>query len=91
MLRLFKKNKWFSNGHMIPALIGYLIVILFFIDETFDILSLVFVIVALFMMIYYFVVDFYFRGEVDDFAKFGFSALYMGVIYFKSRNIFNKW
>ncbi len=82
---------WFSSGHMIPAILGFIIVVLFFFDETFDLLSLFLAVIAIFMMIYFFIVDFYFHGEIDDFAKFGFSVLYMLVLYLKSKNIFYKW
>jgi len=81
---------WFSSGHSIPALLGYLIVILYFFDDTFDMLSLLLVIILFFIMIYFFIVDFYIHDMKEDFAKLSFSVLYIGVIYLKSKSIFYK-
>lgn len=81
---------WFSSDHMAPALMGYFIVLLGFFKDRYDVLALLLAIVALLLMVYYFVDDFYFESEVSDFAKFGFSILYMGVIYFKSRSVYDQ-
>lgn len=80
---------WFTTGHMIPAILGYLIMILYFFDETFGFLDMIVTIVTLLLMIYFFFVDYAYYKEGQNFAQFGFSVMYMLVLYFKARSIFN--
>jgi len=79
---------WFATSHYIPAILGFLIVFLYFFDETFAFVSLILSVVTLLIMIGLFFIDYYYFQEGDDFAQFGFSVLYMGVLYFKSKSIF---
>jgi hypothetical protein len=80
---------WFATSHLVPSIIGFVIVFLYFFDETFAFITLILSIIALFMMIVFFFIDYYYLQESDNFAQFGFSILYMGVLYFKSKSIFN--
>jgi hypothetical protein len=80
---------WFATSHAIPALLGVVVVGLYFFDENLSLPALIITIITLLMMIVYFFIDYYYFDEGDNFAQFGFSALYMGVLYFKSKSIFN--
>jgi len=80
---------WLTTGHMIPAIIGYLIVILYFFDETFAFVAMIVAVIALLLMIYFFFVDYAYYDEGESFAQFGFSVMYMLVLYLKARSIFN--
>ena len=79
---------WFATSHYAPAILGFLIVFLNFFDKTFAFLTLIVAVITLLLMIVFFVVDYYYLEESDNFAKFGFSVLYMGILYFKSKDIF---
>ena len=81
---------WYATSHYIPVVLGFLIVFLYFFDETFAFVSLVLSVLTLLLMIGLFFMDYYYFQEGDDFAKFGFSVLYMGVLYFKSKSIFES-
>ena len=80
---------WYVTGHLLPAVLGYLVLVLYFVDTTFAMLDLVLSILALLIIIYFFVLDYYIDEKPDDFAQYGFSVIYMFVIFFKSRSIFN--
>ncbi len=79
---------WFATGHYIPAILGVLIVILYFVDATFAFLDLLLALGTLLLIIIFFFIDYFYYDENSNFAQFGFSVLYMGVIFFKSRSIF---
>ena len=81
---------WFATSHFIPAILGFLIVFLYFFDNSFAFIALLLSIVALFLMIVFFFIDYYYFKESDNFAQFGFSVLYMGVLYFKSKSMFES-
>jgi len=80
---------WYVTGHFLPAILGYLVLVLYFFDTTFAMFDLVLSILVLLIIIYFFVVDYYIDEKPDDFAQYGFSVIYMLVIFFKSRSIFN--
>jgi predicted membrane protein len=80
---------WFTTGHLTPAILGYIIIILYFFDETFSFITLILGVIALLIIIYFFVIDYMDYDEKYNFAKFGFSMMYMIVIYLKSKSIFN--
>jgi len=79
---------WFTTGHMIPAIMGYLIVILYFFDETFAFIAMIVAAIALLLMIYFFFVDYAYYKESENFAQFGFTTMYMFVLYLKAKSIF---
>ncbi|MEN4052652.1 MULTISPECIES: hypothetical protein [Sulfurimonas] len=79
---------WFTTSHYIPAVLGFLIVFLYFFDETFAFMTLILSVLTLLLMIILLFIDYYYFSKGDDFAQFGFSVLYMGVLYFKSKSIF---
>lgn len=89
LLIILASSYWFTTGHIIPAIMGYLVVVLYFFDETFAFVSMILTIIALFLMIYFFFVDYVYYKEGENFAQFGFSTMYMLVLYLKSRSIFN--
>jgi len=80
---------WFTTEHYIPAILGVVIVFLYFFDETFAFVTLVLSVIALLMIIVLFFIDYYYFKVGDDTMTLGISVLYMGVIYFKSKSIFN--
>ncbi|WP_457747256.1 hypothetical protein [Sulfurimonas sp.] len=80
---------WFTTGHIIPSILGAVIVFLYFFDETFGFVALVLSVLTLLFMIVLLFVDYYNFKEDDDAMKLGLSVLYMVVIYFKSKSIFN--
>jgi len=79
---------WFVTGHLAPAVLGGLIVILYFFDETFAFADMVLSMLTLLLIIIYFFIDYFYYDTSSNFAQFSFSVLYMGVLYFKSRSIF---
>jgi len=81
---------WFVTGHLFPALFGYAILVLYFLDTSFGILDLALSVITLLSIIYYFFIDYWIEGEVSDFAHFGFSTIYMFVIFFKAKSIFES-
>lgn len=91
MLVLFSASAyWFVTGHMFPALLGYAILLLYFLDTSFGILDLALSVITLLIIIYFFVIDYWIKAEVSDFAHFGFSTIYMFVIFFKAKSIFES-
>ena len=90
MLVLFSgAGYWLVTGHYIPVALGVLIVILYFFDTTFAFVDLILSLITLLLIIIFFFIDYFYYEESSNFAQFGFSVLYMGVIYLKSRSIFN--
>ena len=81
---------WFVTGHMLPALLGYAILVLYFLDTSFGILDLALSVITLVVIIYFFVIDYWVEDEVSNFAQFGFSTIYMLVIFFKAKSIFDS-
>ena len=80
---------WFATAHLAPAVLGGLIVILYFFDETFAFVDMILSMLTLLFIIIYFFIDYFYYDASSNFAQFGFSVLYMGVLYFKSRSIFD--
>jgi hypothetical protein len=89
LLVILASGYWFTTGHIFPALTGFIVVLLYFFDETFAFVALVLTVLALFGMIYFFFVDYAYYKEGENFAQFGFSTMYMLVLYLKARSIFN--
>lgn len=78
------------NGHMVPAVLGYVFVFLYMLDERLYLLSDLLAIVTLLMIPLYFYLDYYeYNVDVNN-IHFGIGVIYMLVIYFKARQIFDN-
>jgi len=89
LLLIAASGYWFTTGHLLPAILGYIILVLYFVDETFSLLSLFLLVLTLLIIIYFFFIDYLLEDEGSNFAQFGFSIIYMFTIFFKSKSIFN--
>jgi len=81
---------WLMSGHAIPAILGYLFVVMYALDEKLYFLSDIVAIVTLLAIIVYFYLDYSHYEEQDSVAHFGIAVIYMLVIYFKTREIFDN-
>ena len=81
---------WFVTGHLLPAILGYIILFLYFFDTTFAFVDLLLSIVILCVIIYFFAIDYLYKDDSSNFAQFGFSTIYMLVIFFKAKSIFDS-
>ncbi|MFT7860266.1 MAG: hypothetical protein ABXS93_04940 [Sulfurimonas sp.] len=78
------------SGHMIPALLGYLFVLFYMLDERLYLLSDLLAIVTLLMVPGYLYYDYYYLDVSYEHDHFGMGVIYMFVIYFKARQIFEN-
>jgi len=81
---------WVMSGHFLPAILGYIFVILYMYDEKLYFISDIVAILALFGVIIFFYIDYTQYKEPDSMVNFGVGVLYMIVIYLKTRAIFNN-
>ena len=88
---VFISASWylFTTGHYFPALLGYLFVIVYMFDEKFYLISDILAAIALLSIIFFFFKDYYFVDTSGDAMSFGSGIIYMFVIYFKLRAIFD--
>lgn len=81
---------WFMSGHAVPAILGYLVVLVYISSEKLYFTSDILAILALVGVIVYFFVDYAHYEAKDGVLHFGMGVLYMIVIYLKTRQIFNN-
>ena len=81
---------WLMSGHMIPAVLGYLFVMLYMLDERLYLLSDILAIITFLIMLGYLYHDFYYLDISYKDTHFGAGLIYMFVIYLKARQIFDN-
>jgi hypothetical protein len=79
---------WYTTSHIIPALIGCLILLMF--NEKFSFLSLLTVGVAISSIIFCFWLDYSAYQPDDDVLQHGVGIIYMLVLYIKAKKIFDN-
>lgn len=82
---------WNMTGHMSPALLGYLFVTLYIIDEKLYFTAFILAIITLLLVIYFFIYDYITYEEGGSIYHLGTGVFYMLVIYLKSKSIFNAY
>jgi len=81
---------WFMSGHIVPAVLGYVFVLLYILDERLYMFSDLLAIITLLMIPGYLYYDYYYLNVPYENDHFGMGVIYMFVIYFKVRQIFNN-
>lgn len=81
---------WLMSGHMVPAVLGYTFVLLYILDERLYLLSDLLAIVTLLMVPAYLYYDYYYLNVNYEHNHLGIGVIYMFVIYFKARQIFEN-
>lgn len=80
---------WYMTGHILPAVLGGLFVLVYMYDEKLYLVADALAIVSLISVIYFFFSDYYFNEVDEGMMHLGSGILYMIVIYLKARRIFN--
>ncbi|MEA3370109.1 MAG: hypothetical protein U9Q40_02090 [Campylobacterota bacterium] len=76
----------FFSGHIIPVVLGILFLAIYLYDDALYFTSLVLAILTIVSVIFFF---FYDNLFLDSTLEFGTGILYMIVILFKAKNIFD--
>lgn len=79
---------WYMTGHYIPAILGYIFLLIFLYADELYFVSLVTGIITLIAIIYFIFFDYNLYKD-ESTSQIGISILYILVIFFQSREIFN--
>jgi len=79
----------FFSGHIIPTALGIVFLAVFSYNDELYFPSLILAIVTIISIIYFFFYDNLFSKTGDASLEFGTGILYMIVIFFKAKNIFD--
>lgn len=79
---------WYSTGHVVPAVIGYMMLLMF--TEELSFIALLMAGVAISSVIYFYWADFFAYKAGDNVLQHGAGIIYMLVIWLKARRIFNN-
>jgi len=80
---------WFITNHYIPALLGIVFILIYLYDDDFYFASLIMGVITLLSIIYF---SFYTTAPSasgNDISQTGISVLYILVIFFQSKSVFN--
>lgn len=89
LLFVVASTYWYITGHEVPTILGYLFMLVFLYADKLFFISLITGIITLLSIIYFTFFDKSSFGEVDGISQVGISVLYMLVIFFQSKSIFN--
>ena len=86
---LVASTYWYITGHYIPAILGYIFILVFLYADELYFASLIVGVFTLLSIIYF---SFYTTNSYTDgsnISQTGISVLYILVIFFQSKSIFN--
>ncbi len=86
---LVASTYWYITGHYIPAILGYLFILIFLYADELYFVSLVVGVLTLISIIVFIVYDYNLYKDETAISYVGISALYMLVIFLQSREVFN--
>ncbi len=89
LLLIVASTYWYITGYHIPAISGYVFMVLFLYSDKLYFISLIMGIITLLAIIYFTFYDYTFSQDKDAISQVGISVLYMFVIFFQSKSIFN--
>ncbi|MEN8302783.1 MAG: hypothetical protein ABFQ64_01765 [Campylobacterota bacterium] len=89
LVALVATTYWYVTGHYLPAILGYIFILLFLYADELYFVSLVVGVITLITIIYFIFSDYNLYNDEDAISQIGVSILYMLVIFFQSREIFN--
>ena len=86
---LVASTYWYITGHYIPAILGYIFMSVFLYADELYFVSLVTGVITLISIIYFILYDYNLYATEDNISQVGISILYILVIFFQSKSIFD--
>ncbi|MCD6433237.1 MAG: hypothetical protein J7L21_04275 [Sulfurimonas sp.] len=78
---------WYMTGHYLPAIIGYVVLLMFSEKLTFH--TMLVASIGISSIIYYFWSDYFMYKAGDDVLQHGMGIIYMLLLYIKAKKIFD--
>lgn len=79
---------WYTSHHIVPAVMGILVILIYLYDDKFYFISLFMALLTLLTLIYFLFYDYVEYNSDAGMLHFGSTILYMIVIAIKSKEIF---
>ena len=86
---LVASTYWYFTGHYIPAILGFIFILLFLYSDELYFVSLITGLITLVSIIYFIFYDYNLYTGDENISQIGISILYMLVILFQSKSIFD--